>query len=52
MHMTKKIIKKIEEIVGDKYLVTAREDLMCYSYDGTGEEYLPGAGHGQPERIR
>jgi len=42
-YMNKKTIKKIQEIVGNKYLVTAREDLLCYSYDGTGEEYLPGA---------
>jgi len=29
--------------VGGGYLVTAREDLLCYSYDGTGQEYMPSA---------
>ena len=42
-HMNKKSIKKLEGIVGEKHLVTAREDLMCYSYDGTGMEYMPSA---------
>ncbi len=29
--------------MGGGYLVTAREDLLCYSYDGTGQEYMPSA---------
>ena len=41
--MNKNTIKKLQTIVGDKYLVTAREDLLCYSYDGTGKEYMPSA---------
>ena len=41
--MNKNIIKKLQDIVGAKYLATAREDLMCYSYDGTGQEYMPSA---------
>ncbi|KPK25178.1 MAG: glycolate oxidase subunit GlcD [Desulfobacterales bacterium SG8_35_2] len=41
--MNKNTIKKLQTIVGDKYLVTAREDLLCYSYDGTGKEYIPSA---------
>jgi glycolate oxidase len=41
--MNNKTIKKIQEIVGAKHLATAREDLMCYSYDATGMEYLPHA---------
>ena len=41
--MNKKTIKKLQAIVGEKYLTTAREDLMCYSYDGTGMEYMPSA---------
>ncbi len=36
-------LKKIQAIVGKKYLTTAGEDLMCYSYDGTGMEFLPSA---------
>lgn len=41
--MNKNTIKKLQAIVGAKYLATAREDLMCYSYDGTGMEYMPTA---------
>src|SRR5210317_2620991 len=41
--MKKNILKKIEAIVGDAHLTTAREDLMCYSYDSTGMEYMPTA---------
>ena len=41
--MDRNIIKKIEAIVGTKHLATAREDLMCYSYDGTGMEFMPAA---------
>ncbi len=39
--MDKNTIKKLQAIVGDKYVTTAREDLMCYSYDSTGMEYMP-----------
>ena len=41
--MNKNIIKKLQAIVGEKYLATAIEDLMCYSYDGTGMEFMPAA---------
>jgi glycolate oxidase len=41
--MNKNTVKKIQAIVGDAHLATAREDLMCYSYDGTGMEYMPTA---------
>jgi glycolate oxidase len=41
--MDKKTIKKLQEIVGIKNLATAREDLMCYSYDSSGMEYMPAA---------
>ena len=41
--MNKNSIKKLQAIVGEKYLTTAREDLMCYSYDGTGMEFMPAA---------
>jgi glycolate oxidase len=43
MYMNKNTVKKIQSIVGDAHLATAREDLMCYSYDGTGMEYMPTA---------
>ncbi len=42
-YMNKNSIKKLQAIVGEKYLTTAREDLMCYSYDGTGMEFMPAA---------
>jgi len=42
-YMNKKSIKKLQAIVGEKHLATAREDLMCYSYDGTGMEFMPAA---------
>jgi len=41
--MNKNTIKKVQAIIGEKHLATAREDLMCYSYDGTGMEYMPSA---------
>ncbi|MFC1837461.1 FAD-binding oxidoreductase [Thermodesulfobacteriota bacterium] len=41
--MNRNSIKKIQAIVGKKHLVTAREDLMCYSYDSTGMEFMPEA---------
>jgi glycolate oxidase len=43
MYMDKKTIKKLQAIVGKNHVATAREDLMCYSYDGTGLEYMPSA---------
>ncbi|KPJ98027.1 MAG: glycolate oxidase subunit GlcD [Desulfobacterales bacterium SG8_35] len=41
--MNKNTIKKLQAIVGKEHVATAREDLMCYSYDGTGMEYMPSA---------
>jgi glycolate oxidase len=41
--MDRNTFKKLQAIVGAKHLATAREDLMCYSYDGTGMEYMPAA---------
>jgi glycolate oxidase len=41
--MDRQILRKLQEIVGKKHLTTAKEDLMCYSYDGTGMEYMPSA---------
>jgi glycolate oxidase len=42
-YMDKNTIKKLQAIVGEKHLATAREDLLCYSYDGTGMEFIPDA---------
>ena len=41
--MDKNTIKKLQAIVGPRHLVTGKEDLLCYSYDGTGQEYMPSA---------
>ncbi|MBU1054982.1 MAG: FAD-binding protein [Proteobacteria bacterium] len=35
--------KKIQDIVGSKYCSRSKEDLICYSYDGTANRYLPDA---------
>lgn len=36
-------IDSLKKIVGPDQLLTALEDLHCYSYDGTGQEFLPEA---------
>lgn len=41
--MDRHIIKELKKIVGQKNLTTTREDLLCYSYDGTGRVFLPEA---------
>ncbi|MFH2047677.1 MAG: FAD-linked oxidase C-terminal domain-containing protein [Pseudomonadota bacterium] len=35
--------KKIQDIAGPKYCSRSKEDLICYSYDGTANRYLPDA---------
>ncbi|BCR06679.1 FAD-binding protein [Desulfuromonas versatilis] len=37
-----RIIKALEEIVGDKNVSTEKADLICYSYDATQQKFLPG----------
>ncbi|MFZ5764962.1 MAG: FAD-binding oxidoreductase [Thermodesulfobacteriota bacterium] len=41
--MQRETINKLRSIVGAEHLTTLREDLLCYSYDGTGREFLPEA---------
>ena len=41
--MDSKIIKELKKIVGKDNIATAKEDLLCYSYDGTGQTFLPSA---------
>lgn len=41
--MNKEIINKLKAIVGSEHITTEQEDLICYSYDATGKEYLPDA---------
>ncbi len=41
--MDRKTINKLKTIVGPDQLTTATEELLCYSYDGTGQEFPPEA---------
>ena len=39
--MHKKALHEIASIVGKDNLLTAKEELMCYSYDATNQKFLP-----------
>lgn len=41
--MLKKVLAEIVKIVGQDNLLTAKEELMCYSYDATNQKFLPEA---------
>ncbi|MCL7487291.1 MAG: FAD-binding protein [Desulfobulbaceae bacterium] len=41
--MDRSVIEELARIVGPDNLSTAPEDLSCYSYDGTGQIFLPQA---------
>lgn len=41
--LSRKIISKLKKIVGSEHLTCEREELQCYSYDGTAMEFLPAA---------
>ncbi len=41
--MNKKILKKLVSLLGEEDVTTRPEDLLCYSFDATQEEYLPHA---------
>ncbi len=42
--MDRALIKKLQNCLGEKkYLLTAPEELACYSFDGTGQSFLPDA---------
>jgi len=43
MDMDHKVIKKLRACVGDDNLLTATEELSCYSFDGTGQSFMPDA---------
>ena len=43
LEMNKKTIRELRKIVGQDQVITAPEELSCYSYDGTGQEYPPAA---------
>lgn len=42
-NLTKAILSDLAAIVGSENLETNKEELLCYSYDGTGQEFLPEA---------
>ena len=37
------VLCELRTIVGDEHVLTSPEDLVCYSYDGTFAQHLPGA---------
>ena len=41
--MEQDIIKKLRACVGKEHLLTAPEELACYSFDGTGLSFMPDA---------
>ncbi|MHB1014376.1 MAG: FAD-binding oxidoreductase [Desulfurivibrionaceae bacterium] len=41
--MNQDTIQRLREIVGQDQVTTVPEELACYSYDGTGQEYPPAA---------
>ncbi len=41
--MDKKIIKALQKALGKKQVLTSQEELLCYSYDGSGGNYSPEA---------
>jgi glycolate oxidase len=36
-------IRKLEKLLGKEWVTSSPEDLLCYSFDATGEEYMPQA---------
>ncbi len=41
--MDQKIIARLRNCVGNDHLLTAEEELACYSFDGTGQIFMPDA---------
>ena len=41
--MNQDTLHKLREIVGQDQVTTVPEELACYAYDGTGQEFPPGA---------
>lgn len=41
MHMDKRLIKTLRDIVGKDQVCTDQADRICYSYDATQQEHLP-----------
>ena len=36
-------IRRLEKLLGKEWVTSSPEDLLCYSFDATGEEYMPQA---------
>jgi len=43
MRFSQKSFRKLKDIVGKDYCTNVKEDLLCYSYDATGQIFLPEA---------
>ncbi len=43
MGLSPATLRSLEKIVGKKYLTTQKEELLCHSYDATGQSFLPDA---------
>jgi glycolate oxidase len=43
MALTDTTFRKLQEIVGNAYCSSKKEDLVCYAYDATAAKYLPDA---------
>ncbi|MCI5147394.1 MAG: FAD-binding oxidoreductase, partial [Candidatus Electrothrix sp. AR3] len=41
--MERKILQKIRDVVGKEGLLITPEERACYSYDATGQSYMPDA---------
>ena len=41
--MEQEIVKKLRVCVGKEHLLTATEELACYSFDGSGQSFMPDA---------
>jgi len=41
--MEAKLLSRLQEIVGAEYVLTAKEDLICYGYDAQHVEHIPEA---------
>ncbi|HKZ46157.1 MAG TPA: FAD-linked oxidase C-terminal domain-containing protein [Thermodesulfobacteriota bacterium] len=41
--LSQSLIKELGQIVGKENIATAKEDLICYSYDATNQQFLPDA---------
>ena len=39
--MKGKLIKRLEKLLGEENITTRPEDLLCYSFDATREEFIP-----------